>query len=66
MQRTYYFLLSSGLLSGSDLLRPRARSRRLRPVAPPELAFTIDLGDPADAVDSGWHRWQASDASRAA
>lgn len=65
MQRTYYYLLTSGLLSDSDLLRARPRGRRSRPVALPDPGITVDLGDPADAVDAGWRHWKAG-VSRAA
>ncbi len=57
MKLTTYSTHRSGVLANSDLVRPRPRSRTIRPVFPTEPVIQIDIGDPAEAVDSGWRTW---------
>ena len=57
MKRTIYPTHPSGLLADSDLVRSRPHSRTDRSVFPMEPVIQIDIGDPADAVDSGCRNW---------
>ena len=58
MQPTHYSNRQSGLIGATDLIRSRPGSRRVRPVMPFEPAFTLEVGDVVDAVDSDW--WSSS------